>query len=77
MSSTNTFLVEIDGKALPDDLAPLLTAALVDDSQRFPDLFELRFRDPAHLVLPKSGAKVGLHGEDLGVDERTAGHPAS
>lgn len=59
MSHTNTFLVEIDGTALPDDVAPLLTAAYVDDSQRYPDLFELRFRDPAHLVLPKTGAKVG------------------
>ena len=59
MSFTNTFLVEIDGTALPADIAPLLIAALVDDSQQYPDLFELRFRDPAHLVLPKSGAKVG------------------
>ena len=49
MSHTNTFLVEVDGTALPDDIAPLLTAAYVDDSQRYPDLFELRFRDPAHL----------------------------
>lgn len=59
MSHTNTFLVEIDGRALPEDVAPLLTAAYVDDSQRYPDLFELRFRDPAHLVLPKTGATVG------------------
>jgi len=59
VSFTNTFLVEIDGTPLPADIAPLLTAAYVDDSQRYPDLFELRFRDPAHLVLPKTGAKVG------------------
>ena len=59
MSFTNTFLVEIDGTPLPADIAPLLVAALVDDSQRYPDLFELRFRDPLHVVLPKSGAKVG------------------
>jgi phage protein D len=59
MSHTNTFLVEIDGTALAEDVAPLLTAGYVDDSQRYPDLFELRFRDPAHLVLPKTGAKVG------------------
>jgi phage protein D len=59
MSFTNTFLVEIDGTALPDDISPLLTAALVDDSQHYPDLFELRFRDPSHLVLQKTGAKVG------------------
>ena len=48
MSFTSTFLVEIDGTALPGDVAPLLTAAYVDDSQRYPDMFELRFRDPAH-----------------------------
>lgn len=59
MSHTNTFLVDIDGTALPDDIAPLLTSGYVDDSQRYPDLFELRFRDPNHLVLPKTGAKVG------------------
>ena len=59
MSSTSTFLVEIDGQALPDDIAPLLTAAFVDDSQRYPDLFELRFRDPSHLVISKTGVKVG------------------
>jgi phage protein D/phage baseplate assembly protein gpV len=59
MSFTNTFLVEIDGTALPDDISPLLTAAFVDDSQQYPDLFELRFRDPSHLVLTKTGAKVG------------------
>lgn len=59
MPFTSLFLVEIDGTALPADVAPLLTSAYVDDSQRYPDLFELRFRDPAHLVLPKSGAKVG------------------
>ncbi len=53
MSFTNTFLVEIDGTALPADIAPLLTAAFVDDSQQYPDLFELRFRDPSHLVLPR------------------------
>jgi phage protein D/phage baseplate assembly protein gpV len=59
MSFTNTFLVEVDGAALPDDVAALLTAAYVDDSQRFPDMFELRFRDPSHLVLEKTGAKIG------------------
>lgn len=59
MSFTNTFLIEIGGTPLPADIAGLLTAAFVDDSQQYPDLFELRFRDPSHLVLPKSGAKVG------------------
>lgn len=59
MSITNTCLVEIDGSPLPQDVVPLLTAAYVDDSQRLPDLFELRFRDGDHLVLTKTGAKIG------------------
>jgi hypothetical protein len=56
VSYTNTFLVEIDGAALPADIVPLLISAYVDDSQQYPDLFELRFRDPGHIVLPKSAA---------------------
>ncbi|HYU86873.1 MAG TPA: VgrG-related protein [Kribbellaceae bacterium] len=59
MSITNTCLVEIDGSALPLDVVPLLTAAYVDDSQRLPDMFELRFRDGNHVVLQKTGAKIG------------------
>ena len=38
---------------------PLLISAYVDDSQRLPDMFALRFRDPGRMVLSKSGAKVG------------------
>jgi phage protein D/phage baseplate assembly protein gpV len=59
MSITNTCLVEIDGQPLPEDVVPLLTAAYVDDSQRLPDMFELRFRDGEHVVLTKTGAKIG------------------
>lgn len=59
MSITSTFLTEIDGTALPDDIAPLLTTAYVDDSQQLPDTFMLRFRDPNRLVLTKTGAKIG------------------
>ena len=59
MSISSTFLVEIDGRSLPSDVAPLLTAATVDDSQRLPDLFSLRFRDPGRIVISKSGAKIG------------------
>ena len=73
---TNTFLVEIDGTALPADIAPLLISAYVDDSQQYPDLFELRFRDPAHLVLPKSGGQGRLGGEDLGVHDEHEQRPA-
>ena len=59
MSITNTFLVEVDGSPLSDDIKPLLTSAFVDDSQRLPDMFELRFRDPSKVVLSKTGAQVG------------------
>lgn len=59
MSFTNTFLIEFDGTALPEDIAALLTAAYIDDSQQFPDMFELRFRDPSRLVLSKTTAKIG------------------
>ena len=45
--------------ALPADVVPLLTSAFVDDSQRLPDMFALRFRDPGRIVISKSGAKVG------------------
>ncbi len=52
-------LVEIDGSPLPEDLVPLLTSAYVEDSQRLPDMFAIRFRDPERIVLSKSNAKVG------------------
>ena len=52
-------LVDIDGSPLPDDLGPLLVSAMVEDSQRLPDMFALRFRDPERIVLTKSNAKVG------------------
>lgn len=52
-------LVEIDGSPLPEDLVPLLISAHVEDSQRLPDMFALRFRDPERIVLSKSNAKVG------------------
>ena len=59
MAITNAFLIEIAGKALPDDIEPLLTYAYVDDSLNLPDLFVLRFRDPDRLVLSKTGIKIG------------------
>jgi phage protein D/phage baseplate assembly protein gpV len=58
-SISNTCLVEIDGKPLPDDIAPLLLSAYVDDSQQLPDTFVLRFRDPNRVVLSKSATRVG------------------
>jgi phage protein D len=58
-SISNTCLVEIDGKPAPDDIAPLLVSAYVDDSQQLPDTFVLRFRDQNRMVLSKTGTKVG------------------
>ncbi len=58
-SASNTCIVEIDTAALPSDIAALLIAAYVDDSQRLPDMFELRFRDPDRIVLAKAKAAVG------------------
>jgi phage protein D/phage baseplate assembly protein gpV len=52
-------LIEIDGRELPADVAPQLISAYVDDSQRLPDMFVLRFRDPARMVLSKAQAKIG------------------
>lgn len=52
-------LVEFDGSPMPADLAPLLVSAYVETSQRLPDMFALRFRDPERIVLSKSSAKVG------------------
>jgi phage protein D len=59
MTTTATFTIEIDGAPLAADLEPLLVSAYVDDSLRLPDLFELRFRDPGHIVLDKADCKIG------------------
>ena len=59
MSTSSLFLVDVDGARLPDDVQSLLVSAFVDDSQRLPDMFEIRFRDPDQVVLAKTGAKVG------------------
>ncbi|WP_112245997.1 VgrG-related protein [Kribbella monticola] len=59
MSIVNSCLIEINGTALPDDLVNLLSTIYVDDSQRLPDLFEIRFRDGDHTVLAKTNAKIG------------------
>jgi phage protein D/phage baseplate assembly protein gpV len=57
--TSSTFLVEIEGAPLPADAKALLIAAHVDDSLLLPDTFVLRFRDTEHIVIPKSGAKIG------------------
>lgn len=59
MPISSTCQVQVDGQPLPDDIAGLLTDAYVDDSQRLPDMFTLRFRDVGRTVVTKSGAKIG------------------
>ena len=59
MPSTASFLVELDGSELPDDVAPLLVSGYVDCSLRLPDAVMLRFRDPGRIVVEKSGVKIG------------------
>ena len=66
MSISSMCLVEIDGQQLPADVVPLLISAYVDDSQRLPDMFALRFRDPGRIVL----AKVQRQGRCQGQDQR-------
>ncbi|MGH7748339.1 MAG: VgrG-related protein, partial [Candidatus Dormibacteria bacterium] len=56
---TNELLVAVEGTPLPADVAVLLVHGIVDDSRVLPDLFELRFRDTAHIVLDKTGIKIG------------------
>jgi phage protein D len=55
----NQLVVEIAGAQLPADVASHLLQATVDDSRAVPDLFALRFRDPDHAVLKKTGVKIG------------------
>ena len=73
MTSASQILVQIDGQDLPADVVPLLISAYVDDSQQLPDMFVLRFRDPARIVIAKSGAKVA---SPVKVSVQTANSPA-
>ena len=73
MTRAGMCLVSIGGNPLPVDLVPLLISAVVDDSQRLPDLFSLRFRDPGHLVLAKAGATIGA---PVTVSVQADGRPA-
>ncbi|MGW2564427.1 VgrG-related protein [Streptomyces sp. NPDC001514] len=58
-SFANTLAVEVNGQPLPAPVAELIVSAYVDDSTQLPDLFVVRFRDPHHLVLPKTGITIG------------------
>jgi phage protein D len=71
---TATFLVTIDGTPLPEDMAGLLSSALVDDSLHLPDAFALRFRDPGRVVIDKTKVKIGsaVTVSVLGADSQAA-----
>ena len=56
---TNQLLVDIGGQRLAPDVAALLIEGVVDDSRTSPDLFSLRFRDPANVVVEKARAEIG------------------
>jgi phage protein D/phage baseplate assembly protein gpV len=58
-SFSNTAIISVEGTALPADLEALLVQAAVDDSRNLPDMFVLRFRDPAGIVLTKGGFAIG------------------
>jgi phage protein D len=57
--TSSKLLVEVAGKALPDDVAALLTSGYVDDSVNVPDLFVLRLRDDGAHALDKGGFRIG------------------
>lgn len=59
MPISSTCQIQVAGSPLPGDIAGLLTEAWVDDSQRLPDMFTLRFRDIGRTVVTKSGATIG------------------
>ncbi|GAA0916599.1 VgrG-related protein [Nonomuraea longicatena] len=56
---TGGLMVEVEGAPLADDVAVRLAAGFVEDSGYLPDLFVLRFRDDAGVVLAKGGFVVG------------------
>jgi phage protein D/phage baseplate assembly protein gpV len=51
--------VEVDGSPLSEDLDPLLEQVIVDDHLHLPDMFTLRFRDPARDVLQQAKVQIG------------------
>lgn len=51
--------VEVDGSPLAADLEVLLEQVVVDDHLHLPDMFVLRFRDPAGDVLQRSALGIG------------------
>jgi phage protein D/phage baseplate assembly protein gpV len=58
-SVAKTLVVQVAGRQLPPELANALVTGYVDDSRTQPDLFVLRFRDPARTVLQQAGISIG------------------
>jgi uncharacterized protein involved in type VI secretion and phage assembly len=62
--------IEVAGTPLVPEIDSLIEQIVVDDSHTLPDMFMLRFRDPAHEVLDKAGltlgAKVKIFGGPVG-----------
>jgi uncharacterized protein involved in type VI secretion and phage assembly len=56
--SSSTFAIEVDGTALPADVAALMSYAVVEDNVNLPDLFYLSFLDPGHIVIDKGRFKM-------------------
>lgn len=56
---TGGLVVDVEGGPLPEDVAVRLASGYVEDSERLPDLFVLRFRDDAGVVLSKGGFAIG------------------
>jgi uncharacterized protein involved in type VI secretion and phage assembly len=68
--------VMVKGVALATDLAALLVQSVVDDSRTLPDMFVLRFRDSANIVLEGAGITIGtLIGLAVASNEETKAVP--
>jgi uncharacterized protein involved in type VI secretion and phage assembly len=59
MSSVAKPVIEVEGIELPTAIDHLIEQIVVDDSHALPDMFVLRFHDPDHVVLDRSGLAIG------------------
>ena len=69
MSTTSTALVEIEVRPCRTTSFPC-SRRHIDDSQRLPDMFLLRFRDPARIVLEQDQRQDRRQGQDQRDDRR-------
>lgn len=73
---SSTLVIEVDGRALAQDVATLFESAYVDDSRTVPDLFVLRFSDQHATVVEKTGIAIGST-VNLKVQMAAPGGPAT